>query len=333
MYGKNAGTGGGWMRRRSRGKRILGTIVLVLLLAAVCFGGAALAVCRVADPALFRELTAPVSSAVSSTLREAGVWLSATWEILGSGFDELQTRAEQQLRTRELERVAVDASPTPVPPERVELSGAAQLAGKPAIETEFVPVDPSITELVNTGAGEYLLGGNVLLRYYNQADPAWAEAPFGSDPVGTHGCGPTALAMAVSSLTGTVTDPAAMAAWAGAEGYSAPHSGSYLSIVEGTAEHYGLTCESLDPEDPEGLYSRLAAGGVVVALMGPGHFTRGGHFILLHGVTLTGELLAADPYSRENSLMVWTPELICSELSASRYNGSPLWLLTLPMEL
>ena len=67
--------------------------------------------------------------------------------------------------------------------------------------------------------------------------------------------------------------------------------------------------------------------------MGPGHFTRGGHFILLHGVTLTGELLVADPFSRENSLMTWTPETICAELSPSRFNGSPLWLLTKPVEL
>ena len=77
----------------------------------------------------------------------------------------------------------------------------------------------------------------------------------------------------------------------------------------------------------------MPEGGVIVALMGPGHFTRGGHFILLHGVTLTGELLVADPFSRENSLMTWDPALICGEVSGGRFNGGPLWLLTAPQEL
>ena len=66
----------------------------------------------------------------------------------------------------------------------------------------------------------------------------------------------------------------------------------------------------------------------MVALMGPGHFTSGGHFILLHGLTLGGEVLVADPYSREKSLMTWDPQLIIDELSATHSDGGPLWLLT-----
>ena len=62
-----------------------------------------------------------------------------------------------------------------------------------------------------------------------------------------------------------------------------------------------------------------------MALMGKGHFTNGGHFIVLRGVTLDGRILVADPNSRERSLASWDPQLILDELSASRSNGAPLW--------
>ena len=41
--------------------------------------------------------------------------------------------------------------------------------------------------------------------------------------------------------------------------------------------------------------------------MGPGHFTNGGHFIILRGVTLDGSVLVADPASQERSLTTWDP--------------------------
>lgn len=42
----------------------------------------------------------------------------------------------------------------------------------------------------------------------------------------------------------------------------------------------------------------LSSGHIFVALMGSGHFTSSGHFILLRGVTLDGKILVADPNSR-----------------------------------
>ena len=59
--------------------------------------------------------------------------------------------------------------------------------------------------------------------------------------------------------------------------------------------------------------------------MGPGHFTNGGHFILLRGVTMDNSILVADPASLERSLTTWDLDLILEELSASRDSGGPLW--------
>ena len=64
--------------------------------------------------------------------------------------------------------------------------------------------------------------------------------------------------------------------------------------------------------------------------MGPGHFTNGGHFIVLRGVTLDGSILVADPASSDRSLTTWELDLILEELSASRHSGGPLWAVSAP---
>ena len=69
---------------------------------------------------------------------------------------------------------------------------------------------------------------------------------------------------------------------------------------------------------------------MLVALMGKGHFTTGGHFILIRGVTLSGDVLVADPNSLERSLQTWDPQLILDELSSARDHGAPLWILSAP---
>lgn len=49
--------------------------------------------------------------------------------------------------------------------------------------------------------------------YYNQLDKRWAEERYGTDKIGTHGCGPTAMSIIVSSLTKNSIDPVTMSKW------------------------------------------------------------------------------------------------------------------------
>ena len=195
---------------------------------------------------------------------------------------------------------------------------------------ELVLEDPAVTELVVRDGQEVLTGGSVEVAFFCQGEEPWASQPFGPDEIGRFGCGPTAMSMLVTSLTGEVVDPAEMAALTAQAGYCAPGSGSYLSIVEGAAAAFGLEVEPVRDFSPDQLCQDLASGSLFVALMGPGHFTKGGHFILLRGVTLEGTVLVADPNSRERSLTAWDPELLLSELSASRSSGAPLWRFPAP---
>ncbi len=308
------------MSNAPKKKHPVRSVLALLVLAAVCIGYAELSVARFEDPELYESVTAPVREAyrnVCAQIDDYAARLEAERELRRQ--QELERRRQEEERRRELERQK----------ELEEL--AAQLASAPTISEKLVFADPTITEFITQDGREVLTGGNLRLYYYNQGDEEWAKQPFGRDNIGGYGCGPTALAMAVASTVDETATPANVAAWAASAGYCSLHSGSYLSIVQGAAEHYGLDCVSLGALDADTLFTRLSEGGVIVALMGPGHFTGRGHFILLHGVTLSGGVLVADPNSRDNSLAVWEPQTIVDELSRSRHDGAPMWLLTEPL--
>lgn len=294
-------------------KHILRGVVLTGLLAAACICVCELAFCRFADPELYHTVVDPVTVALREVCRKAGEDFEALSLKVGERLDAVSRWAEERALARSLAHASggPDAEETPLP----------------ALHPSSPPRAASLTR---EGDLELLLGGNVPVVYYNQADPAWAGQYFGRDRIGSAGCGPAAMAMAVSSLTGETVDPAEMAAAVVSAGCWAPRNGSSLSIVSAIARQYGLDCSPLPVGDAGALEEALSGGGMAVALMGPGRFTQGGHFILLHGLTQDGKVLIADPNSRINSLTPWDLELILDELSPKRGSGAPLWLLTVP---
>ena len=309
-------------------------IVLVALLAVLCIGAAELAACRHFAPDVDQQITAPVRHAASVTVDACRVGLNAAGQFCQDVGEEMVRLAQQagegivrfahqatrqasqfweELTTPKLIQLEYDEPPESSSPEN------------------WGPViPPALTELLERDGRQILTGGNVDIVYFYQASEEWAGQPYGSDTIGPYGCGPTVMAMVVASMTDTDTDPAAMAAWAVQNGHWARRSGSYDSIVPGAAQAFGLEVESLPTQDPEDLRTALRDGKLLVAHIGPGHFTTGGHFILIHGATLTGDLLVADPNSPERSLMIWDPQIILDELSSARSHGAPLWVISKP---
>lgn len=49
--------------------------------------------------------------------------------------------------------------------------------------------------------------GETEVIYFNQLDERYANQPYGTDHIGGYGCGPTSMAIVVSSLTGETVDP------------------------------------------------------------------------------------------------------------------------------
>lgn len=306
--------------RPGRWKRyILPTLVLAL----ICVGAVELAVCYYQAPEIYNAVTAPVRAAVQRT-GEVG---ELVWNNLQRRTGEAVARGVSQIQAglRQLDEMFDGLTRPEEPREGVQLVDDGAVAPPPRSQASF-----SVTALVDRNGKEYLTGSSLEVAYYDQTDEAWAEEPYGSDTIGRYGCGPVAMAMVVSTLSDTEMDPVQMARHCTEQGYWASKQGSYWSIVPGVAEDFGLICTSLPPEetDTDTIISYLSTGQLLVALVGPGHFTNSGHFIILRGTTLDGGILVADPASPARSLTVWDLDLILEELSQGRSSGGPLWAIS-----
>ena len=162
--------------------------------------------------------------------------------------------------------------------------------------------------------------------YYNQLDERYAGKPYGTDHIGGYGCGPTSMAIVVSSMTDDMVDPIEMAQWAYRNGYWCSRSGSYHSLIPGAAQHWGLPVSGCTASEPQRIVDALTSGKLVVALMYEGHFTSSGHFIVLRGVK-DGKILVADPASYSRSEMAWDLEIILTEAGHNAGAGGPFWII------
>lgn len=291
------------MTEKKKTRRRGGRVLLVMLVAG-CIGGAELMACYWLDPPIFHKITAPVVRAADTALQKGSTLLNGV---------RTEIQQWQAARAEEVKQTQIES----------------QKSAAPSIPDGGTEVtDPEVTELVVRDGREILTGGSAPVVYFAQSDAQWRDQKYGSDSIGDYGCGPTAMAMAVSSLSGNLSDPASMAQWCARNGYYAAGSGSYHTIVRGVAAGFGLVCESPAGLTVEELRTQLSGGRIAVALMGPGHFTSTGHFILLRGVTLEGDILVADPNSRARSLQQWDAQMIIDECSSSREAGAPVWFLS-----
>jgi hypothetical protein len=170
--------------------------------------------------------------------------------------------------------------------------------------------------------------GIVDITYYNQADARWGDTLYGkTGTIGTSGCGPTALAIVVSSLTGKRVTPVETAEWAVRNGYRVEGNGSMHALIPDGARHYGLSVECVSRKDGQTIADALAEGKLVVAVMSKCHFTGSGHFIVLRGVTAEGKILIADPISVKRSEQLWDLSVILNEANYNAGGGGPFWVV------
>ena len=168
--------------------------------------------------------------------------------------------------------------------------------------------------------------GQTPVVYFNQTDERYAGQSYGTDNIGGYGCGPTSMAIVVSSLTDKTVDPTEMAKWAYEHGYWCAGNGSYHSLIPGAAEAWGLSVEGCGKDDGQKIVDALSNGKLVVAIMTKGHFTNSGHFIVLRGIK-DGKILVADPFSYDRSQMTWDLSIILNEASTYAAAGGPFWII------
>ncbi len=168
--------------------------------------------------------------------------------------------------------------------------------------------------------------GDTEVVYFNQLDERYADKPYGTDDIGGYGCGPTAMAIVVSSLTEDIVDPVEMARWSYEHGYWASGNGSYHGLIPAAAEAWELPVEGCGKDGGQKISDALSGGKLVVALMDEGHFTNSGHFIVLRGVR-NGKILVADPASYERSEQEWDLSIILDEAREGAAAGGPFWII------
>ena len=159
---------------------------------------------------------------------------------------------------------------------------------------------------------------------YLQTDPRWKSKPYRvpgeQSTIGGSGCGPTCAAMVIETLTGQTVTPVDTCAWSVAHGYKALNQGTYYSYFKPQMAAYGIECKQLlgsrilnQPQHPihEQVKQYLADGYYVIALMGPGTWTKGGHFVLLWG--WDDKVRINDPASTRTERLNGDPETFKNE--------------------
>ncbi len=118
--------------------------------------------------------------------------------------------------------------------------------------------------------------------YYSQVDKEWKGVLFTSvgnpkQTIGSSGCGPTCMAMVLATWKDRSITPVQTAQMAIAGGFRTPNDGTAWAYFPWVAARYGLKMQN---GNTDVVVAALKEGALVIASMGPGYFTNGGHFIL-----------------------------------------------------
>ena len=141
------------------------------------------------------------------------------------------------------------------------------------------------------------LGDYKALTYYSQIDSRWSNKMYSSvgdrsQTIGKSGCGPTSASMVVTAIKGTIT-PDTMSDLFVQHGYRSANNGTYWSAFRAIADEFNIGYT--ETSDIQQALQLLASKHYVVASVGNGLFTTGGHFIVLVGVE-GNTIKIYDPY-------------------------------------
>lgn len=154
------------------------------------------------------------------------------------------------------------------------------------------------TDEYGHGSGESLNG----MPYYSQNDPMFKNKKLGGETMGDSGCGPVAMSMVASKLTGQPVNPMDMARYASENGY-VQESGTMPAYFGSAAQALGINANAQRPTR-ENLEAMLRSGNPVI-LQGKGStenspYTNDGHYVV--GVGMKGDkIIVNDPRSKEHS--------------------------------
>jgi hypothetical protein len=144
---------------------------------------------------------------------------------------------------------------------------------------------------------------------FSQYDPRWADEPYGKlanggvSTIGAGGCGPSAMAMIITNLTGQEFTPLEAAKFGRENGTEDSTGGSLAApLANSLANLKGLTATQITTLTADSINTVLAGGGMVLmGGRGANPFTDGGHYIVIRGASPSGKWLIGDSNIEENN--------------------------------
>ena len=135
---------------------------------------------------------------------------------------------------------------------------------------------------------------------YKQGDSRWGKKVYSShgdksQTMSNSGCGPTAAADVIATLVDPSVTPWTLAQLAMEWGDRTYNSGTAWSFFKHLADHFDFQ-KFIQTASIDALKACLDAGGYVVCSMGPGYWTKSGHFICAWKYE-NGVIYANDPAS------------------------------------
>ena len=141
----------------------------------------------------------------------------------------------------------------------------------------------------------------LLLQY----DERWGYGFYGDDVIAINGCGPTALSMVIAYV---------VAQYSNEHGYYETGIGSSWNLMTTGSIHFGIIGNTI-PLWKDRIYQELESGHPIICSMGPGDFTRTGHFIVLTKIE-DGKIKVNDSNSKERSNKLWDYEELEPQIRA-----------------
>lgn len=156
---------------------------------------------------------------------------------------------------------------------------------------------------------------------YNQCDPRWANIQYGngSKTSCSSGCGPNAMAAAITALTGKAVTPKDTVPYASSKGMYVDGRGSSHILPVVIGDHWNVNAKAIDATVSAVNKALNENSLVIMAGTGADPFTGGGHYILVRGVTTSGKWKIADSNfqggGEANSKKEWDPKFIMDIVS------------------
>ena len=163
----------------------------------------------------------------------------------------------------------------------------------------------------------YVTGNVGKVFYWNQQDFADYDYGYGCGTIKDCGCGPTAVAIVASTFLNKSISPVETTSKVCGLGGCTSSGSINATLGDTLSSVYNLRISRTS--DNQEVINALGGGNaLVIALMGPGLFTSGGHYIVLTGVNSNGQVSVADPWSRKLTEQKWFDfNIIISQKKAS----------------